>query len=184
MAEKKKQTAAKTPRSRSGTRSASGNKTAGKRAAGASRRRTGNSTVKKPASSGKKQPSGTREFIDYALYLEIILWIILAFAVLIFISFFGVGGAFGKAVSDRVFGMFGILAYLFPFVIFFLAAFLIANPKSRIARIKSISCILLYIILCGAMQMVLVGYISGYELSEYYEAGRVYHTGGGLLGGL
>ena len=136
MAEKKKQTAAKTPRSRSGTRSASGNKTAGKRAAGASRRRTGNSTVKKPASSVKKQPSGTREFIDYALYLEIILWIILAFAVLIFISFFGVGGAFGKAVSDRVFGMFGILAYLFPFVIFFLAAFLIANPKSRIARIS------------------------------------------------
>ncbi len=139
--------------------------------------------VKKNVSGGRKAVP-EREFIDYALYLEIILWIILAFAVLSFISFFGVGGALGRALSDRIFGTFGILAYLLPFLVFFLAAFLIANPRSRIARIKTIAALLLYLVLCGAMQMVLVGYSSGYELMEYYEAGRMYHTGGGLIGGL
>ena len=154
--------------------------------------KTARKTVKKSGSSaassrGKTRRTSTqtlqREYIDYAIYLEIILWVVLAFSILLFVSYFGIGGSVGRYVGGNAFGLFGVMAYPLPFLLFFMTAFLIANSRSRIAKIKFLSAILLYFVLCGAIQMVLVGYNSAYHLDEYFEAGRQYHTGGGLIGG-
>ena len=45
---------------------------------------------------------------------EVILWVILAISILLFISNFGIGGAIGNAVSSFFFGVFGLIAYIFP----------------------------------------------------------------------
>jgi len=40
-----------------------------------------------------------------------------AISILLFISNFGIGGAIGNAVSSFFFGVFGLIAYIFPVVI-------------------------------------------------------------------
>ena len=65
----------------------------------------------------------------------------------------------------------------FPFVLFFTAAFLISNRKSRIAKIKAAAVIGLFLAVCGIMELLLLGYTQGHELLEYYEAGAKYHSG-------
>ena len=58
---------------------------------------------------------------------EIIILAVLAICILLVLSNFGVGGIVGEAVSSVIFGLFGFMAYLLPFVIFALAAFLVSN---------------------------------------------------------
>ena len=45
---------------------------------------------------------------------EITLWCIIAVSALLFISNFGIGGVVGNAVSSFLFGVFGLIAYIFP----------------------------------------------------------------------
>ena len=158
-------------------------KKAGSRAPAAKGNTTRKKTVRSGAQTASKPVSREKEFIDYAIYYEIFLWIVLAVSVLIFLSLLGMGGTVGKGVSSVCFGMFGVMAYVLPFFLFFLTAFLISNSRSFIAKIKSAGAVVLFIVLCGFMQMILVGYNAGYALSEYYEAGAQYHVGGGLTGG-
>ena len=49
--------------------------------------------------------------------VEIILWGIIAVAALLFISNFGIGGVVGNAVSTFLFGVFGLVAYIFPIIL-------------------------------------------------------------------
>lgn len=54
---------------------------------------------------------------------EIFLWIVVAVSILLFISNFGIGGNLGNAVSGFLFGLFGMVAYIFR-LCFWWAAFL------------------------------------------------------------
>ena len=49
-----------------------------------------------------------------AFRVEVTLWIVVAAALLLFISNLGFGGAVGKTVSGFLFGMFGLMAYVLP----------------------------------------------------------------------
>ena len=49
-----------------------------------------------------------------AFRVEVTLWIVVAAALLLFISNLGFGGAVGKTVSGFLFGMFGLMAYVRP----------------------------------------------------------------------
>lgn len=87
-------------------------------------------TGKRKSSSGRKNSSGKtnsrqkkQNTAQESFTEEIVLWIILAVSILLFISNFGIGGAVGNAVSGFFFGVFGLLAYLFP-VIFIIGTFL------------------------------------------------------------
>ena len=142
---------------------------------------------KEGASRGASGRGGGNEYGERTnplLFCEIFLWMMLAFSIFLFISYFGIGGFVGEAVSSFFFGCFGVLAYPFPFVLFFTAAFLISNRKSRIAKIKAAAVIGLFLAVCGIMELLLLGYTQGHELLEYYEAGAKYHSGGGLTGGM
>ena len=156
-----------------------------KSGASAGTRKTGNTAKAKTSRSGstRKAPA-VEETIDYTLHYEIFLWVVLGFSVLIFISYLGMGGSVGKAVSGVCFGLFGTMAYLLPFLLFFMTAFLISNFHSRVAKVKASAVCLLFLAFCGFMQMILIGYKNGYSAGEYYQVGASYHSGGGLFGGL
>lgn len=172
--------------SASSRKTASARASSGKSASGtkaASRTKT-SSGRKTSASRAVPEQMEDYEYTDPLIYYEIFLWLILAFSVLLFISYLGFGGVVGEAVSSFFFGCFGSMAYLFPFLLFFLAAFLISNRGSHIARIKAAASFALYLVLCGLLELMMLGYTRGFALMEYYEAGAQYKNGGGLMGGL
>ncbi len=75
---------------------------------------------------------------------EILLWALLAVSILLFVSNFGIGGKVGNAASMLIFGLFGMMAYVFPVLLFLGSCFLISNKRNHFAIFKLIACILLF----------------------------------------
>ena len=165
-----------------------------KKTTAASTRKSSTSSAKRGSSAPKRggaqrqapaeaSASASREYIDYGLIYEIVLWVILAFCILLFIGLIGMGGAWGRALSRMCFGMFGTMAYVFPFFFFFVSAFLISNTGSRSAKWKALGACLLFVVLCAFFQLILNGYSQGTNFSSAYESAAQYHMGGGGAGG-
>lgn len=171
----------------SAKRSAASGKTSAGRKSSAPRKSSATGKTSSAAKTSSRKAAAAQEYEEYTnplLYYEIFLWLMLAFSIFLFISFLGIGGFVGGAVSKFCFGCFGVLTYLLPFLLFFMTAFLISNRTSHIAKIKAASTGGLYLVACGFMELLLLGYTSGHELIEYYQAGAQYKTGGGMIGGL
>ena len=88
---------------------------------------------KKGAKKKSAAKSAEREF---SLMSEVVLLLVLAAAIILFLCNIGKGGAAGSAVSAFFFGAFGAIAYVFPFWLFFLWAFLTANWRNRTGKVK------------------------------------------------
>lgn len=74
--------------------------------------------------------------MDPAVRNEILLIVLAALALILFLCNFGVVGKFGNAVSSVLFGVFGLLAYVAPVIIFLMIAFGMLNVGNRIATRK------------------------------------------------
>ena len=70
---------------------------------------------------------------------EILLWALLAVSILLFVSNFGIGGAVGGFASKLIFGLFGLMVYVFPIVLFVGSCFLISNKKNHFAIFKFVA---------------------------------------------
>ena len=79
---------------------------------------------------------------------EIILLIILAASMILVISNFGLGGAVGDQISAVCFGIMGLLAYVFPVLLFVGAAFLMSNRKNPLAYKKTLAALVFFLFLC------------------------------------
>lgn len=142
----------------------------------------------KPAksSASKKQieePVVTKHGLsprEAALRMEIKLWISLAAAVLLELSNFGIIGKFGDIVSSFMFGMFGILAYIIPILLFFGFNFLMVNMNNPKALTKFISAVILTLLFCAVFQL----FMTGGSSEDYYKLCSQTRNGGGLAGGL
>ena len=86
---------------------------------------------------------------------EIILWIIIGFSLLLFISNFGVGGVVGDAVNRFFFGLFGLFAYIFPFALVVGSFFIVSNKGNKVAGVKIAATVLLILFLCTFMSLVI-----------------------------
>ena len=133
--------------------------------------------------SQKDTEHGKRQRKDFAIADEVLIWISLAFCVLLFISVLGFGGVFGNAVKGFLFGMFGLPAYVFPILLFFQIAFLVSNRGSLPAWIKTASCFLLYFCACAYAELITNAYVSSRRFLDYYADSARYQNGGGLTGG-
>ena len=85
---------------------------------------------------------------------EIILLIILAASIILIFSNLGMGGTVGATISAAFFGVMGILAYLFPILIFGCAVFLVSNRRNPLAYKKALAALLFCIFLCGLIQLL------------------------------
>lgn len=113
---------------------------------------------------------------------EVILWITLAVSIILFVSNLGFGGVVGGKISDFFFGVFGLLAYVFPICLFVGTAFLISNKRNQIAGIKFFSGILLAVFLCLFFQLVL-DKEDVYSAAAAFSYGKAHKSGGGFVGG-
>lgn len=113
---------------------------------------------------------------------EVILWVILAICIILFLANLGFGGFVGGKLSSFVFGIFGLIAYIFPICLFVGAVFTISNKENKIATIKLIAGILFVSFLCLFVQMV----SSSGDVQTPVEAFRDSmdtKVGGGIIGG-
>lgn len=113
---------------------------------------------------------------------EIILWVLIACAALLFISNFGIGGVVGNAVSSFMFGLFGLMAYIFPIVLIVGCFFAISNKDNFFAILKLVAGILLSVFICVFLALIaskdaVMGPVDAYIYSSTYK------TGGGIIGG-
>ena len=114
---------------------------------------------------------------------EIIILAALAVCILLVLSNFGVGGIVGEAVSSAFFGLFGFMAYLLPFILFALTAFLVSNKGNTHAYIKIGAAVLLFLFITAILELIFNSYTPGASLLSYYQAASEHRNAGGLTGG-
>ncbi len=91
------------------------------------KRGTTGKTAKSTAS--RRKTTAKKQNVTSGFQTEIILLIILAASMILVISNFGLGGAVGDQISAVCFGIMGLLAYVFPVLLFVGAAFLIPTEQ-------------------------------------------------------
>ena len=111
------------------------------------------STTRKAASRSTKKRN-QKKSQELAFESEILLWILLAVSILLFVNNFGIGGKVGNAASTFMFGLFGVMAYIFPILLFIGSCFLISNKSNHFAIFKFIASILLFCALCLFLQLL------------------------------
>ncbi|MGC4019553.1 MAG: DNA translocase FtsK [Muricomes sp.] len=137
------------------------------------------STKKKKSTGGRQKKSAEGS----VLREEILILATLAVCILLVISNFGLGGIAGGAVSSIMFGLFGLMAYALPFILFGVAAFLISNKGSTHAYIKAAAAFLFILLLTAFFELVMKPYESGAGLLSYYKYSSQYRNAGGFMGG-
>lgn len=126
----------------------------------------------------KKKAEEHENFTD-----EIILWAVLAVSILLFISNFGIGGNIGNVASSIFFGIFGLLAYIFPVILVVGTFFFASNKGSRIAAVKLAATVVFVCFVCMFIELVVNGEAAPGPLAVY-EACYANKIGGGFIGGL
>ena len=114
--------------------------------------------------------------------IEIILWVIIAVSALLFISNFGVGGVVGNAVSSFLFGVFGVVAYVFPIILIVGSFFAVSNKGNMFAILKLVAGVLFAVFLCMFVALITSGETIMTPIESYtYSAEHKF--GGGIIGG-
>ncbi len=144
----------------------------------ATKRRT--SSTSKRRKSNKPKAEEIRKAEEFRT--ELILWGIIAVGALLFISNFGIGGVVGNAVSSFLFGIFGVIAYIFPIILIVGSFFAVSNQGNLFAIIKIVAGCLLAAFLCMFVTLVTSGdtVISPLESFQYSMENKF---GGGIIGG-
>lgn len=101
-------------------------------------------------SSGRKTKKERMQEMERAAAFreEIFLWIVVAVSLILFISNFGIGGKVGNAISGVLFGIFGVIAYVFPVILLIGSFFAVSNRGNFSATIKIFSAVMFAVFLC------------------------------------
>jgi len=113
---------------------------------------------------------------------EIVLWGSILVCILLCISNFGFGGVAGNAVSDFLFGVFGIIQFALPFMVAFSAFFVISNYGNKVAVAKVIAGFVLLIFISVFVELIIHGQDVQGPLQAFTYS-KENHNGGGLVGG-
>lgn len=142
---------------------------------------------RKPASSKKssgrrKTNSKNQQSFSAEVKDEVILLVGIAITILLFLCNFHVIGKVGDAVSNVMFGLFGLLAYITPPAIFFAVLFGTVNLGNRTAAIKLAAAIVLFI----DIEIILALFAGvdkvGDSAGSYYSYGVEHMFSGGVIG--
>ena len=147
---------------------------------------SGSSSARRRTSGNSRAKSHrTSEPMDQAIRNEILLIVFLALAIILFLCNFGIVGEVGNAVSNFLFGIFGLPAYIAPVIFFFAVAFGMSNAGNFIATRKLIAGGVLFLIVGMVCELVSndLSAVQSYQISEIYTRCSEAHKGGGILAG-
>lgn len=149
------------------------------------RKKTNTSGRKKqPAKS--KQPVKNKQFQDNQLRNDCIILFSIACSIILMLTNFNLAGTLGRGIKWFMFGVFGVMEYIFPLVLAASVIFLMVNRDLiRVARIKTAAAYGLLVVLCGMIQRVYnKPAIMESNVGEVFTYCADYKAGGGFLGGV
>lgn len=149
------------------------------------RKKTNTSGRKKqPAKS--KQPVKNKQIQDNQLRNDCIILFSIACAIILILTNFNLAGTLGRGIKWFMFGVFGVMEYIFPFVLAASVIFLMVNRDLiRVARIKTVAAYGLLIVLCGMIQCVYnKPAVMESNVGEVFTYCADYKAGGGFSGGI
>lgn len=159
--------------------------TQGTRGSSAKKQNTGRSRGSAASTRAKSRSTRQDPPLDPAVRNEILLIVMAALALILFLCNFGLVGKFGDAMSNVMFGIFGLLAYVAPVIIFLMIAFGMLNAGNRIATRKLVAGILFFLLL----GMIFEFFNTNPAQAESYQIAGIYsrcsegHKGGGVIAG-
>lgn len=135
--------------------------------------------------TNKRKTARNAEPMDTAIRNEILLIALFALCVFLFLCNFGIIGVFGNAISNIMFGIFGMTAYVMPILFFLMIAFGVANSGNVIATRKLIAGIVLFLIVGILFELFTgaPGAAESYQIKSIYESCSSKHNGGGVIAG-
>ncbi len=157
------------------------------KSSGSTSRNTGSGSSGRKAGSDSSRNQQTLNFneprISEAIKNEIIMVVVSLISLLLILSYLNLCGAFGRFMNSILFGLMGVFTYAFPFVLFFLVAFSLANKGSTLARLKIISGTAIVVFLTSLIQL-LSDYDPAMSIWSYYTKSAAGRSGGGFIGAL
>ena len=123
------------------------------------------------------EKSGTGAFMG----TEVAIIVSFAISVLLFLSNFGICGFVGSFLRSTLLGVFGVMGYLVPFLLFMGTCFYLSNRGNQKAVAKLVAVGEVLLAFCGLSQLLMGGGRHlDWNLGDYYaQAG-----GGGFIGGI
>lgn len=161
--------------------------------ASANKGRSANSGNRRPSGNRKSPSSGRKNnsrrdvknlvSVDDSIKDEVILLVILACCILLYLALFNILGSFGKILGGLMFGLFGIVSFVVPIVLFLSAAFYLSNKGRGVAYVKVTAGIVLSLVLGAFAQMIFDKDYNAVKITDYYLNSSVNRCGGGIIGG-
>ena len=149
-------------------------------------------TGKNPGPKRKKNQTKKNNQMNSEIRSEVLFWGSLAMIILLFLCNFrsdGVSiiGKFGEFLRGIMFGLFGVMAYAAPVVMFFAFYFGLSNRGNRSALLKLSIGVLLFFLLDVVAAMFAgqpseSGFLS--KITTYYQYSSANSAGGGIFGSL
>ncbi len=157
----------------------------GTRGSSANKKNTNRGRGNAKSTRAKSQNSRQNPPMDPGIRNEILLIVLAAFALILFLCNFGVVGSFGDVVSDVMFGLFGLLAYVAPLIIFLMAAFGMLNAGNSVATRKLAAGIVFFLLVGMSFELFSANpaQAESYQILEIYGRCSEGHKGGGVLAG-
>ena len=142
---------------------------------------------RKPASSNRgsgrrKTNNKNQQTFSAEVKDEVILLVGIAVTILLFLCNFHLIGKVGDALSNVMFGLFGLLAYIAPVALFFAILFGVVNLGNRTATIKLGAAIVLFIDVEIVLALMAGIDKAGDSVGSYYSFGTEHVFSGGVIG--
>lgn len=146
------------------------------------RSNSGRTQTGRNASSARKKQT---QPMDLAIRNEILLIVFAALALILFLCNFGIVGKAGNMVRDVMFGIFGLMAYVAPVIIFLMIAFGMSNMGNRIANRKLVAGVILFMLISMVCEFFSANpaLAESYQIQEIYKRCSAHRSGGGVLAG-
>ena len=162
-----------------------GSRSSAKKSTASSNRNTSRSRQSQKGNGRSGSRVAQAEPMDIAIRNEILLIVFLALAIVLFLCNFGIVGSIGNAVSNFMFGLFGLMAYIAPIIIFLAIAFGMSNMGNNIAARKLVSGVVLFLLISMVCELFSVqpAQTDSYQIKEIYERCSENHSGGGIIAG-
>ena len=139
---------------------------------------------KSPAGKSKGTKRNSNDFNE-ELINEITMIVIIAVAICLFLCNFGILGGIGNVISSVMFGLFGLLAYIFPPLAAYIIFFSVANQGNPKALRRSFGLIFLDFSLSMIFELVwnMPNVEGDYSAKQIYLFAAANHKAGGFFGG-
>lgn len=139
---------------------------------------------KSKSGAGRTQRQQEVQEIPEFLQGEVLIIVSLAAAVLLFLSNFHLCGVVGDFLRGVQLGLFGIVGYIFPILLFMGISFYVSNAGSLKAIIKLSGVTGVVFTVCGLAQMIFGFWPEeGEGILTFYRESSISGSGGGLIGG-